>query len=100
MLKTLMLSLLIGAGMICNTAVIAAPLDEITMEVIDVNSTQTSDILNVIQLPARSEREEGISMDESRDEMKSSRDNMRDSRDEIRQSKEQLNDSKDRIKGN
>jgi hypothetical protein len=100
MLKTLMLSLLIGAGMIWNTTVIAAPLDEITMEVIEMNDTETSDVLNEIQLPARFEREGGMNMDESREEMKSSRDNMRDSRDEVRESKERLNESKDQVKGN
>jgi len=104
MLKTLMASLLIGAGIIGNTAVIAAPIDEITMEVIDVNSTETLDVLNEIKLPARYQGEDRIKnnsdMDESREEMKSSRDNMRDSRDEIKESKERINDTKDQIKGN
>jgi len=100
MLKTLMTGLLIGAGMTWNLAVVAAPIDEITMEVIDVESAKTSDVLNEIKLPARYEREGGLNSDESRDEIRSSRDNMRESRGEMREGKERLNDSKDQIKGN
>ncbi len=100
MLKTLIMSLLIGAAITWNSAVIAAPIDEITMEVIDVESAKTSDVLNEIKLPPRYEREDGIDSSVSRDEMRSSRDNLHESRDQMREGKERLNDSKDRIKGN
>lgn len=100
MLKILITSLLIGAGMIWNSTVVAAPIDEITMEIIDVESTKTSDVLNEIKLPVRYEREEGLNRDEPRDEIRSSRDNIRESRDEMREGKERLNDSKDQVKGN
>jgi hypothetical protein len=100
MLKTLIMSLLIGVVITWNSAVIAAPIDEITMEVIDVESAKTSDVLNEIKLPPRYEREDGIDRSVARDEMQSSRDYLRESRDEMREGKERLNDSKDRIKGN
>jgi hypothetical protein len=56
--KKFTLSPLFIAGMLATSTAMAAPVDDVTMEVIDARSVKASEVLNEIELPERYEARE------------------------------------------
>jgi hypothetical protein len=115
---------LLSAGLLISATSIAAPVDDITMEVIEADTVKASDALNEIALPAQTQEKkqlreqnrhenrernrEGMNMDEERQreqaenqyrEMNQYRESAEESRQEMNEAKEAMENQKEEMKG-